>query len=131
MRSLAISALFLGLLLALPAQADDQTQANRLFVEATKLVEQARATQDLHRRAQSYQDALERLETIVGRYPGSDVAVQMATGQQIGPPPSFPGCRATGTHSGYPKPRRGLKAQSPTTNGSKPKTPGSVTGWPG
>jgi hypothetical protein len=84
MRSLAISTFLLGLLLALPAQADDQTQANRLFVEATKLVDQARTTQDLHRQAESYQEALERLETIVERYPGSDVAVQMAAGQQIG-----------------------------------------------
>jgi hypothetical protein len=84
MRSLAISTFLLGLLLALPAQADEQTQANRLFVEATKLVEQARTTQDVHRRAESYQEALERLETIVERYPGSDVAVQMATGQRIG-----------------------------------------------
>lgn len=84
MRSLAISTFLLALLLALPAQADDQTQANRLFVEAAKLVEQARTTEDVHRRAQVYQDALARLETIVERYPGSDVAVQMATGQQIG-----------------------------------------------
>ena len=84
MNRLAITTLLLALLLALPAQADEQTQANRLFVEVTKLVEQARTTQDLHKRAQSYQDALERLETIIEHYPGSDVAVQMATGQQIG-----------------------------------------------
>lgn len=84
MRSLAISTFLLGLLLALPAQADDQTQANRLFVEATKLIEQARTTQDLRGRAESYREALERLEIIVERYPGSDVAVQMAAGQRIG-----------------------------------------------
>ena len=84
MNRLAISTLLLGLLLALPAQADEQTQANRLFVEATKLVEQARAAQDLHGRAEAYRKALERLETIVERYPGSDVAVRMAAGQRIG-----------------------------------------------
>jgi hypothetical protein len=84
MNRLAITTLLLALLLALPAQADEQTQANRLFVEVTKLVEQARTTQDLHKRAQSYGDALERLESIIERYPGSNVAVQMATGQQIG-----------------------------------------------
>ncbi len=84
MRSLAISTFLLGLLLALPAQADEQTQANRLFVEAMKLVEQARTTQDVQRRAESYQEALKRLEAIVERHPGSDVAVKMAAGQRIG-----------------------------------------------
>ena len=84
MRSLAISTFLLGLLLALPAQADDQSQANRLFVEATKLVELARTTQNLRGRAESYREALERLESIVERYPGSDVAVQMVAGQRIG-----------------------------------------------
>ncbi len=84
MRSLAIWTCLLGLALGSPAAADDRTQANRLFVEATKLVAQARETQDVRVRADSYQNALERLETIIDRYPGSDVAVKMAAGQQIG-----------------------------------------------
>ena len=84
MRSLAIWTCLLGLALASPAAADEQTQANRLFVEATKLVAQARETQDVRMRADSYQNALERLETIIDRYPGSDVAVKMVAGQQIG-----------------------------------------------
>ncbi len=84
MRSLAIWTFLLGLALASPAAADDRTQANRLFVEATKLVAQARETQDLRVRADSYQSALERLETIIDRHPGSDVAVKMVAGQQIG-----------------------------------------------
>ncbi len=84
MRSLAVWTFLLGLMLPLPAWADEQTQANRLFVEATKLVEHARTTQDVQNRADSYMGALERLETIIDRYPGSDVAVKMATGQQIG-----------------------------------------------
>ncbi len=84
MRSLAIWTCLFGLALGSPAAADDRTQANRLFVEATKLVAQARETQDVRVRADSYQNALERLETIIDRYPGSDVAVKMAAGQQIG-----------------------------------------------
>ena len=84
MRSLAVWTFLLGLMLALPAWADEQTQANRLFVEATKLVEHARTTQDVQNRADSYRGALERLETIIDRYPGSDVAVKMVAGQQIG-----------------------------------------------
>lgn len=84
MRSLAIWTCLLGLALASPAAADERSQANRLFVEATKLVAQARKTKDPRRRADSYQNALERLETIIDRYPGSDVAVKMVAGQQIG-----------------------------------------------
>jgi hypothetical protein len=83
-RSLAACTFLFGLVLALPAQADDQSQANRLFVEATKLIAQGQATEDLGERADAYQRALERLELIVERYPGGDVAVKMAAGQQIG-----------------------------------------------
>jgi len=49
------------------------------LVEATKLVAQARETQDLRVRADSCQSASERLETIIDRHPGSDVAVKTAT----------------------------------------------------
>ena len=66
------------------AQADDRTEANRLFVEAIRINGEAAASQDLARRAALYQRALQRLERIVAEHPGSDIAVRLVSNDNLG-----------------------------------------------
>jgi hypothetical protein len=80
----AIAAVVLSLSLAGQAAADDQTSANRLFIEATGHIEAARAATEPAEKAEAYAAALERLERIVERYPGSDLAVRLAADGRIG-----------------------------------------------
>ena len=66
------------------ARADESAEANRLLVETVALVERADAAETPGDRAALYERALENLDAIVARYPGSDAAVRLATGQSIG-----------------------------------------------
>ena len=65
-------------------RAEDDAGANRLLVEAVKLVERAEATEDPSARATLYERALNNLDAIVEQHPESEVAVKLATGQRIG-----------------------------------------------
>lgn len=68
-----------------PAPAPDpNTAANMLVVETVGSVERARTTTDLSEAAASYRKASDNLARIVKEFPGSDVAVRISTGQQIG-----------------------------------------------
>lgn len=80
----AIAAVVLSLSLASQAAANDQTNANRLFIEATQHIEAARAADEPAPKADAYAAALERLESIVQRYPGSDLAVRLVSDGRIG-----------------------------------------------
>ena len=69
---------------ALPAFADDNAQANRLMVEAVGLVGAAESEPSAQERFRLLQRAHELLLDIVERHPSTDLAVKLATGQQIG-----------------------------------------------
>ena len=67
----------------LSASADDPAQANKLLVEAARLMEEAAAKSGMDRVA-SLQAVLNRLHRIVEDHPSSNAAVQLVTGQKIG-----------------------------------------------
>ena len=77
MRGSWIPTLVLVAMLAAPAQADDQSEANLLFVEAAKMVDQAGAEQSAANRANLFAMAAARLNRIVQLYPASDVAAAL------------------------------------------------------
>ena len=67
-----------------PAAADDPAQANRLLVEAVKLIQAAGTKQTVAERLSLMESALAKLNEIVENHPSSDLAVKLITGQQIG-----------------------------------------------
>ena len=67
-----------------PLAADDSTQANRLLVEAMKLIQAAGTKQTATERLPLMESALAKLNEIVENHPSSDLAVKLITGQQIG-----------------------------------------------
>ena len=71
-------------LVGLPALADDAAQANRLMVEAVRHIEAAKTAPSDAERARRLRSAHDRLTEIVQRFPSTELAVQLATGQQIG-----------------------------------------------
>jgi hypothetical protein len=80
----AVAAALLSLSLASPAAADDQSAANRLFIEATRLIEEARTASEDADKAAAYAEALGRLERIIRDHPGSDLAVRLVSEGQVG-----------------------------------------------
>ena len=82
-----ITRLFLVCALCLsivPASADDVAQANKLLVEAVKLIQAAGTEQTPSEQIPLLEDALDKLNEIVKQHPTSDLAVKLITGQQIG-----------------------------------------------
>ena len=79
-----VAAIFFACLVGLPSLADDVAQANRLMVEAVGLIDGARTAPSSAERAQLLSTAHDRLTEIVQRFPSTELAVQLATGQQIG-----------------------------------------------
>ena len=71
-------------LLALPALADDNAEANRLMVEAVGLIGAAEREPSAEERFRLLLRAHELLLDIVERLPSTDLAVKLATGQRIG-----------------------------------------------
>lgn len=71
---------------ALPqaAIADENSDANRLIVEAVQLLIAADEEQDASKKVELLLSAKQKLESIIENYPGSDAAVKLATGQNIG-----------------------------------------------
>ena len=71
---------------ALPqaAIADENSKANRLVVEAVQLLKAADEEQNLPKKVELLTTAKQNLERIIEDYPGSDAAVKLATGQNIG-----------------------------------------------
>ena len=67
-----------------PADADDAGQANRLMVEAVQLVQAAEREPSSAAKSALLRAALGKLLEIVERYPSTDLAVQLATGQRVG-----------------------------------------------
>ena len=69
---------------AFPVQASDEPPANRLFVEAAKLIQAAEEEAGGARKLELLKRARHKLETIVDRHPSSGLAVKLISGQKIG-----------------------------------------------
>jgi hypothetical protein len=65
------------------AHADENAEANKLFVEAAQIVKKAAAAQ-LTESIELYEQALQNLDRIVATYPSSTLAVQIVSGQSVG-----------------------------------------------
>jgi tetratricopeptide (TPR) repeat protein len=63
--------------------SDPNEQANRLFVEAQQMIEAA-GKQGPEERLRTLRAAKEKLETIIGKYPSANLAVQLVSGQSVG-----------------------------------------------
>ena len=64
--------------------ADDTASANKLFVEAVKLVESAEGEKSFEKTLSVMEEALARLYKIIDDYPSSDLAVKLINGQDTG-----------------------------------------------
>ncbi len=65
------------------ATAAENTEANKIFVETVQLLDQAAAAKPSEALG-LYEKALQNLDRIVTKYPGSDLAVKIISGQAIG-----------------------------------------------
>lgn len=66
------------------AQQETPGPANRLFVQAMQIMQEADATLDPAREAQLLREADKLLRDIITRYPDSSLAVQLLTNQSVG-----------------------------------------------
>ena len=64
--------------------ADDTGEANKLFVEAVKLVKSAEGEKSFEKTLSLLEEALARLYKIIDDYPSSDLAVKLINGQDTG-----------------------------------------------
>ena len=67
-----------------PVAADDPAQANRLLVEAVRVIQAAEAEKAATEKLSLLQSALAKLNEIVESHPTTDLAVKLITGQEIG-----------------------------------------------
>ena len=85
----------LAILLALLgcAKEDPNERANALFVEAVQLFKDAPIAQSDDEVGSVYRRGIEKLDTIIAKYPASSLAVQLSSGQNVGEigrtPPRF------------------------------------------
>jgi len=82
LKHLVITLLLMGF--SFPALADDVGKANALMVEAVQLLQSAGGAADAMERFRLSEEALGNLNEIVDRYPTTDLAVKLITGQAIG-----------------------------------------------
>lgn len=68
----------------LPATADDTAEANRLMIEAIGFVDAVAGEPAAEAKIDLLRQAHDNLTAIVERYPSTDLAVRLATGQRIG-----------------------------------------------
>ncbi len=71
-------------LLVWPVLADDAGEANKLMIEAIKLMDAVDLEPSAEKKFNLLKGAHDRLTEIVERYPSTDLAVKLATGQRIG-----------------------------------------------
>ena len=82
-----IAAIFIAITLLFSAGAtlaDDTASANKLFVEAVKLVKSAEGEKSFEKTLSVMEEALARLYKIIDDYPSSDLAVKLINGQDTG-----------------------------------------------
>ena len=82
LKHLVITLFLMGF--ALPALADDTSRANQLLVEAVQLLQSAEGAANATERLRLSEEALGNLQEIVKRYPSTDLAVKLISGQNIG-----------------------------------------------
>ena len=70
--------------LAWPSFADDAAEANRLMIEAVKLIQASGREPSPGGKFRLLKQAYDNLVAIIDRHPSSDLAVKLATGQRIG-----------------------------------------------
>ena len=78
-----VVAVFLSLP-AVPVLADDAAEANRLMVEAVRDIRHADLEPSAEGKFARLKRAHDKLLAIVQRYPSTDLAVKLATGQRVG-----------------------------------------------
>ena len=83
-RIVAILAVIALLFSAGSALADETSEANKLFVEAVKLVKSAEGEKSFEKTLSVMEEALSKLNEIVDDYPSSDLAVKLISGQSVG-----------------------------------------------
>ena len=86
-RIMAVSVIGLSLMMATVSGAlasDDSARANSLFVEAVQLIQSSQNTLNDKDKLEQLDKALGKLNKIIDRYPSSDLAVKLITGQSIG-----------------------------------------------
>ena len=71
-------------LLAWPVIADDAGEANKLMIEAIKLMDAVDMEPSAEKKFNLLKEAYDKLTEIIERYPSTDMAVKLATGQRIG-----------------------------------------------
>ena len=71
-------------LLALPAEADDTAEANKLMIEAIILIDAVEREPSAEGKVHLLEQAHDSLRVIIERFPSTDLAVKLATGQRIG-----------------------------------------------
>ena len=71
-------------LLAWPALAGDAGEANKLMIEAIKLMDAVDLEPSAEKKFDLLKEAHDKLTEIINRYPSTDLAVKLATGQRIG-----------------------------------------------
>ena len=64
--------------------ADDTASANKLFVEAVKLVKSAEGEKSFEKTLSVMEEALARLNKIIDDHPSSNLAVKLINGQDTG-----------------------------------------------
>src|SRR6266542_5561333 len=67
------------------ARTDQEEQANKLFVEAAQLIEKCEeiAGADIQAAYKNGNSALQKLDAIVAKYPGSKMAVELVQGRAV------------------------------------------------
>jgi len=85
MRRIAATLIAITLLFSAGATlADDTGEANKLFVEAVKLVKSAEGEKSFEKTLSVMEEALARLYKIIDDYPSSNLAVKLISGQSVG-----------------------------------------------
>ena len=88
MRQLIVLAALIAVFLGGSADSrgqDPNAEANRLFVEAVKLLERAEAAPTPEERLKLYEGVRGNIDRIVDDFPSSDLAVRIVLGQNLGP----------------------------------------------
>ena len=76
--------IFVLCLTVAPAAADDPAQANRLLVDAVKMIKVAETVEETSEKLSLLEDALANLNEIIEHHPSSGIAVKLITDQPIG-----------------------------------------------
>ena len=83
MHMVARALIFMLCLSAAPAAADDSAEANKIFVEAMRLIQGALQKPEGLPYLEDLENGIARLKEIMEKYPGSDLAVRLISGDPV------------------------------------------------